>query len=85
MPVGLSDLIQMQKVPSCSSFDKTISTENFDLTLAHKVSQLTLTMDTFDGLHDRYDALVNGSICSRRKVKKCKKKRARRRPDPQKF
>ena len=37
---------------------KQISTENFDLTLVYTVSQLTLSMDIFDGLRDRYDALV---------------------------
>ena len=37
---------------------KQISTENFDLTLVYTVSQLTLSMDIFDGLCDRYDALV---------------------------
>ena len=37
---------------------KQISTENFDLILVYTVSQLTLSMDIFDGLHDRYDALV---------------------------
>ena len=37
---------------------KQISTENFDLTLVYTVSQLTLSMDIFDGIRDRYDALV---------------------------
>ena len=37
---------------------KQISTENFDLTLVYTVSQLTLSMDIFYGLRDRYDALV---------------------------
>ena len=35
-----------------------MSTENFDLTLLYTVSQLTLSMDIFNGLHDRYNALV---------------------------
>ena len=37
---------------------KQIPTENFDLTLVYKVSQLTLSMDIFDELRDRYDALA---------------------------
>ena len=45
------------KVPSVHQI-KQISTENFDLTLVYTVSQLTLSMDSFDGLRDRYDALV---------------------------
>ena len=40
---------------------KQISTENFDLTLVYTVSQLTLSMDIFYGLHDGYDALVGAS------------------------
>ena len=46
---------------------KQIPTENFDLTLVYKVSQLTLSMDIFDGLRDRYDALAGAF---RRKDKK---------------
>ena len=87
-----------------------MSTENFDLTPVCTVSQLTVSMDIFCGLRDRYgaswelfagraikkeinrfeaenlkDIEWNGSICSRRKVEKYEKRRARRRPDPQRF
>ena len=40
---------------------KHISTKNFDLTLVYTVSQLTLSMDIFNGLHDQYNALVGAS------------------------
>ena len=51
----------MQKVQSMNHvhhLTKHISTENFDLTLVYTVFQLTLSMDIFNGLHDRYNALV---------------------------
>ena len=37
---------------------KQTSTENFDLILVYQVSQSTLSIDIFDGLCVRYDALV---------------------------
>ena len=45
---------------------KHVSTENFDLTLVYTVSQLTLSMDISNGLHDQCNALF-GAFCKENK------------------
>ena len=107
---GLSDLIQMQNVPSCSSnktntnrkFWFNTSVYSFSVNFKHgyfwwtpwsiwctcrSFSQGGQERDRSTDLKqrtERYRVEIEGneSICSRRKVKKCKKRRARRKSHP---